>query len=263
MAKMKIVILCGGQGSRIRDVSEVLPKPMLSIGDKPMLWHIMKLYAHHGFKDFILCLGYKGWVIKDFFLNYYRKISDITVDLSEKDSVEVHSSNDSLDWKVTLVETGESAMTGARVRKIGKYLKGCDCFAVTYGDGVADVDIASLVEGHKRSGLAGTVVGVHPSSRFGEMETSKNVITEFHEKPNVSSGMINGGFMVFNTGVIDKYFREGEDLILESEVLPDMVKDRSLGIFKHEGFWHCIDTPREYSILNAMWDQGDAPWKTW
>ncbi len=263
MPNIKVVILCGGQGSRIKDVSEVLPKPMLTIGNMPILWHIMKIYSHYGLKDFVLCLGYKGWVIKEFFLNYYAKISDITVKLRDREPVIYHNVNDDSDWTITLVETGEYAQTGARIWNARKYLEDCDMFSVTYGDGVGDVDIKALMRLHKKSGLLGTITGVHPSGRFGEMEISDNLITEFNEKPNVGMGLINGGFMLFDRTVIRKYFRPGDDLILEGEVLPEMVKDKKIGVYKHGGFWQCVDTPREYSILNNMWNANNAIWKVW
>lgn len=263
MENIKVVILCGGQGTRIRDVSEVVPKPMLSIGNKPILWHIMKTYAHYGLKDFVLCLGYKGWVIKEFFLNYYAKISDMTINLAKDNSIVYHNKNDEADWRITLVETEERAQTGARIWNARKYLRDCDVFSVTYGDGVADVNIKALIKAHNQSKFMGTITGVHPSGRFGEMEISGDMISEFNEKPNVSMGLINGGFMIFNREVIDKYFRAGEDLILESEVLAKLVRDKQLGVYKHEGFWQCVDTAREHGVLNAMWDKNKAPWRIW
>jgi len=260
---IKAVILCGGQGTRIRDVSEALPKPMLTIGGMPIVWHIMKTYAYYGIKDFVLCLGYKGWVVKEFFLNYNAKISDISMKLGKPDSVKYNKINNEADWDITMVETGESAQTGARIWNARKYLEDCDMFSVTYGDGVADVNINALIKTHKETNAMGTVTGVHPSGRFGEMEVSDNLVTEFNEKPNVGMGLINGGYMLFDKGAIKKYFRPGDDLILESEVLSGMVKDRKLGVYKHDGFWQCIDTPREYGILNNMWDTGKARWKVW
>jgi len=262
-SKMKAVILCGGQGTRIRDISEILPKPMLSIGPKPILWHIMKIYSYYGVKDFVLCLGYKGWLIKEFFLNYYAKISDITINFEKENCVIYHNTNDESEWKVTLVETGEDAQTGARIWNAKKYLQDCEMFSVTYGDGLADINIKALVESHKKSGLLATVAGVHPSGRFGEMEINGNMVSEFNEKPNVSKGLINGGFMVFGKDAVNKYFRAGSDLILESEVLTRMAKDKQLGVYVHEGFWFCVDTPREYSILNTMWRENKAVWKVW
>ncbi|OIO35455.1 MAG: glucose-1-phosphate cytidylyltransferase [Candidatus Omnitrophica bacterium CG1_02_44_16] len=260
---MKSVILCGGQGTRIRDISEVLPKPMLSIGDRPILWHIMKIYAHYGIKEFILCLGYKGWLIKEFFLNYAAKTGDITLTLGDEGSVTLQNDHNEADWKITLVETGQTAQTGARIWNIRKYLKNCESFCVTYGDGVADINIAALLATHKKSQLMGTITGVHPSGRFGEMEIKGGLITQFNEKPNVSMGLINGGFMVFNKQAIGKYFGPGDDLILETEVLNRMVKNKQLGMYKHNGFWQCVDTPREYHMLNDLWRDNKAPWKIW
>jgi len=263
MNKTKVVILCGGQGSRIRDVSEILPKPMLPIGNRPMLWHVMKLYAHYGMTDFVLCLGYKGWVIKEFFLNYAAKLSDITIEVGRGDSVTYHNSSDEEGWKITMVETGEASHTGARIWNARKYLEDCDNFSITYGDGVANMDIKKLQQAHEESSVAGTITGVHPSGRFGEMEIDKNIVTEFNEKPNVSKGLINGGFMMFDRKVIDAYFSEGEKLSLESDVLIKMAKSGQLGVYQHDGFWQCVDTPREYTMLNKLWSQNQAPWKIW
>ena len=259
----KVVILCGGQGSRIKNIDNVVPKPMLSIGEKPILWHIMKMYAQYGLNDFILCLGYKGWVIKEFFLNYYAKISDITIELGKDNIVDYHSINSENNWKITLAETGETHQTGARVHAIRKYLEDSDQFCLAYGDGVADINIDELIAKHKKSGLLATITGVHPSGRFGEIEYDHDRIVEFNEKPNVGTGLINGGFMVFQTAVLDKYFKSDENQILESDILPLMVKDKNVGIYVHKGFWQCMDTPREYTLLNDLWAHNNAPWKTW
>ncbi len=262
--KIKAVILCGGQGSRIRDVSEILPKPMLSIGEKPILWHIMKTYAHHGIHDFVLCLGYKGWIVKEFFLNYFAKTSDLSLTLGNQNSVTYHNAIPEAHWNITLVDTGEATQTGARVWNVRHHLEDCDLFSLTYGDGVADVDVSQLVETHLKSGLTGTVTAVHPSGRFGEIVADdKNHISEFNEKPNVSQGMINGGFMLFNKKVLNRYFSSDEKSVLEKDVLPLMVEDRELGIYKHDGFWQCMDTPREYAHLNQLWNEEKAPWKVW
>ena len=260
---MKVVILCGGRGTRIQDVSEILPKPMLPIGKRPILWHIMKIYAQYGIKDFVLCLGYKGWLIKEFFLNYRAKIADVSLTLGEHNSLQFYDSTDEADWRVTLVETGEAAQTGARVWNVKKYLEGEEHFCLTYGDGVADINLPSLLDTHKKSGLAGTITAVHPIGRFGEIEINDNKISEFAEKPNVREGYINGGFMVFDAIRVWDYFRPEEDLILEGEVLPKMLKDGQLGAFKHDGYWQCVDTPREYNILNELWKENKAPWKVW
>ncbi len=263
MPKIKAVILCGGLGTRIRDVSEVLPKPMLTIGNMPIVWHIMKIYAHYGITDFVLCLGYKGWIVKEFFLNYVAKISDINLTLGNLNSIKYYNVNDESGWNITLVNTGESAQTGARVWNVRKYLEDCDMFSVTYGDGVANLDINALIDLHNTAETLGTITGVHPSGRFGEMEFSDKLVTEFAEKPNVSMGLINGGFMVFDKSVMKKYFREGDDLTLEGEVLHNMVEDKQLSIYKHLGFWQCVDTLREYEMLNDMWDNNKATWKMW
>jgi glucose-1-phosphate cytidylyltransferase len=260
---MKAIILCGGRGTRIRNASEVLPKPMLPIGGRPILWHIMKIYSQYGVNEFVICLGYKGWKIKEFFLYYKSMLSDFTVTLGEHDSIEFHNEPEEMKWKVTLLETGENALTGARIYKAKEHVKEDENFCVTYGDGVADVDIRSLIEFHKKNKIAGTITGVRPLGRFGEIELEGNIVTEFNEKPNVSSGRINGGFMVFNNDKVWDYFREGDDLILEMETLSNMSKDRELGVFEHNGYWQCMDTVREYDILNKLHDDGNAPWETW
>ncbi|MCA9405967.1 MAG: glucose-1-phosphate cytidylyltransferase [Candidatus Omnitrophica bacterium] len=259
---MKVVILCGGQGTRIRDVSDILPKPMLPVGGKPILWHIMKIYAQHGFKDFILCLGYKGWVIKEYFLNYRAKNSDFTINLGSKD-VSYHSQNDESDWNVTCIDTGEASQTAARLWNVREYLKNTDTFCVTYGDGVADINITELVEEHKNSKRLLTITGVKPLGRFGEIEVEGGTIKEFNEKPNVSTGIINGGFMVFRKKAIEKYFSGQVDQSLEADVIPHIVKDKQAGVFQHPGQWQCIDTPREYTQLNRLWEANKAFWKKW
>lgn len=260
---MKAVILCGGRGTRIKDVSEILPKPMLPIGDKPILWHIMKTYAHYGIKDFVLCLGYKGWLIKEFFLNYHAKVSDVTLKLGRLNSLKFSTSTAEDDWTVVLAETGENSQTGARIWNVKKYLEGEKYFCVTYGDGVADINLATLLKIHKKSGLVGTVTGVRPEGRFGELIINDGRVLEFSEKTNVGSGYINGGFMIFDGTKIWKYFRPGEDLVLEGHIFPSIVKDKQLGVFKHDGFWYCCDTPREYMKLNELWEKNMAPWKVW
>ncbi len=261
---MKAVILCGGQGTRIRDVSEVVPKPMLPIGGRPVLWHIMKLYARYGIQEFVLCLGYKGWVIKEFFLQYKAMMSDVTVNLGEHGKIEFHGDMEESGWKVTLVDTGEKAQTGARIWNARRYLGDAENFCMTYGDGVADINIQALVKAHGEGGRIATLTGVRPAGRFGEIDYEKDGrITNFNEKPNAAGGYINGGFMVFNTAKILSYLRPGEDLNLEQEVLPKLAKDGQLGAFHHNGFWQCMDTLREYTMLNDMWEKGQAPWKVW
>lgn len=261
---IKAVILCGGQGTRIRDVSEVLPKPMLPLGNRPLLWHIMKIYSYYGIKDFILCLGFKGWVIKEFFINFSAKTTDITLKLNQPNKLTYQHAKEKLDWQVTLAETGEASETGARLWRVRQYLKNEPLFCLTYGDGVANINLKALLAAHKRSGLLATVTAVHPVGRFGEINTRGRLVTEFNEKPNVSQGLINGGFMVFSREALNKkFFRSGEDLNLELEVLPKIVKAKKLGVYRHKGFWQCVDTRREYDRLNRLWKNKKAPWKIW
>ena len=258
---MKAVILCGGQGMRLREETEYRPKPMVEIGGRPILWHIMKLYAQAGFTDFVLCLGYKGDVIKDYFLNYEAMHTDFTMELGAPDRLEVHSNHLERGWKITLANTGLHAQTGARVKRIERYVDG-DEFLLTYGDGVADLDLRKLLEFHRRHGKAGTVVGVRPPSRFGELVTDRNRVVEFSEKPQTSQGLINGGFFIFHRKFFD-YVSDHEDCILEREPLERLAKDQQLMVYPHDGFWHCMDTPRDVRLLESLWAGGSAPWKTW
>jgi glucose-1-phosphate cytidylyltransferase len=223
----------------------------------------MKLYASYGVRDFVLCLGFKGWVIKEFFLQYRAMVSDVTVHLGHHEKVEFHGESEEADWRVTLVDTGERAETGARVWNARRYLEGSERFCLTYGDGVGDIDVRSLVSEHEDSGKTAMLTGVRPEGRFGELEVDGSIVESFNEKPNALSGYINGGFMVFNTESALHYFRSGEDLNLEREVLPAMVRDRELAVHRHDGFWQCMDTMREYKLLNDMWAAGRASWKTW
>lgn len=261
---MKTIILCGGMGTRIRDVSENMPKPMVPIGRQPILWHIMKIYSHYGFNDFILCLGYKGQIIKDFFFNYYSMVNDCTIDLAKPNGVVYHDGNSREAWKVTLADTGVDTMTGARVARIKKYLDNDDNFMITYGDGLANIDIKALVEFHKSHGKMVTVTGVHPAGRFGEMELSKDkYVKAFAEKPQVSEGRINGGFFVARREFIDRYLSEEPALILEQAPLSQCAKDGEMVSFNHDGYWQPMDTYREYRMLNKFWTEGNAPWKVW
>jgi glucose-1-phosphate cytidylyltransferase len=258
-----VVILCGGQGTRIREVSEVIPKPMIPIGGRPILWHIMKIYASHGFTNFVLCLGYKGWLIKEFFLNYRMMLSDITISLGRHSELEFHNNVEEAQWRVTLADTGENTMTGGRVRRIKEHLNGCSHFCLTYGDGVGDVDLGALLSHHLQSGLTGTLTGVRVAGRFGKIECVDCKITAFDEKPPMSADRINGGFMVFDANRVWDYFDDRSDLVLESETLSRLAADGQLGIFEHDGFWQCMDTPREYHLLNEIWESGRAQWKIW
>lgn len=261
---MKTVILCGGQGTRIRDVNENVPKPMIPIGRWPILWHIMKLYSTAGFNEFILCLGYKGQVIKEFFLNYYTMVNDFTLNLSKPSTVEYHNNHEREDWRITLADTGINTMTGARIARIKKHLQGDDHFMLTYGDGLADIDIKALVKFHLSHGKMATVTGVHPAGRFGEMRlTNGNVVDAFAEKPQVSEGRINGGFFVMRREFIDCYLSEKSDLVLEQLPLARCARDGELVSFNHDGYWQPMDTFREYQMLNKLWAEGNALWKTW
>ena len=260
---MKVVILCGGQGTRIREVSEVLPKPMIPIGRFPILWHIMKSYAEWGHTDFILCLGYKGEMIREFFLNYDARTRDSTVTLGSKQNVEFRDASSELDWRVTLAETGLNSLTGTRTRLIRKYLAEDDEFMLTYGDGVANIDLKSLVEFHRSHGKVLTITGVHPPGRFGELEvTDDGRVTEFNEKSQLARGWISGGFLVANKKFFD-YLGPDEDLMFEEEPMGKLVRDGQVMMYQHEGFWHPMDTPRDYRHLNRLWEDDQAPWKTW
>jgi glucose-1-phosphate cytidylyltransferase len=259
---MKAIILCGGKGTRIREHSERIPKPMFTIGDRPLLWHIMRTYAWHGVKEFVLCLGYKGYLIKDYFLNLQAVLSDFTVNYSEG-SIVYHDDLVERDWKVTLAETGEHTMTGARLALVRKFIGDDPEFCVTYGDGLADVDIRRLIEFHREHGAAGTITAVHPMSRYGQLQLAGQLALGFHEKSYDENEWINGGFMIFNSPVVWRYFNDDPTLVLESGPLPDMVRDRQLTTYRHNGFWLGMDTVHEYDALTAMWKTGRAPWKVW
>lgn len=258
---MKVVILCGGYGTRIRDVADHIPKPMIPIGGLPIIWHIMKSYASFGHTEFILCLGYKGDIIKNFFLNYDAQTKDFTIELGAKNNLTFHSNHDESDWRVTLVDTGLEAMTGARIKKIQKYV-GDEDFMLTYGDGLGDIDISQLVAFHNNQGRTLTVTGVRPPGRFGELMHSNGVITEFNEKPQATDGLISGGFFVASPKLFD-YLGNNEDLIFEQEPMRNIVRDKELMVFEHHGFWQPMDTSREYQLLNLMYNKGDAPWVRW
>ncbi|MGH9364105.1 MAG: glucose-1-phosphate cytidylyltransferase [Thermoanaerobaculia bacterium] len=257
------VILCGGQGTRIRDVSEIVPKPMLPIGDRPIVWHIMKGFAAAGIREFVLCLGYKGWVIKEFFLNYRAMTADVRVSLGDHQSVRVLGPHDEEDWEVTLVETGEKTQTGGRVIRARPYLEGDDVFFLTYGDGVSDVDLRRLLGFHRSHGKAATVTAVRPPGRFGEVRVDGDAVTEFNERPQASAGLINGGFFVLDARRIWDYLGAGDDVVFELEPLRRLAADNQLVAYRHEGFWQPMDTLREYNLLSQLWSEGQAPWKTW
>lgn len=259
---MQVVILCGGKGTRLREETEYRPKPMVPVGDFPILWHIMKTYAHYGHKEFILCLGYKGQVIKDYFLNYRYLSNDFTLKLGQDQELAFHgSAGGEDDWTITMANTGEDTMTGGRVKRVEKYIKG-DYVMLTYGDGVGNIDINALIEFHKKHGKLATLTGVRPPGRFGELMTDDSLITEFNEKPQTSGGRINGGFFVFSRDVF-KYLSADAGSILEQEPLRSLAADRQLACYPHDGFWQPMDTFREFEMLNQLWAKKQAPWKVW
>lgn len=254
---LKVVILAGGYGTRIRDVADDIPKPMIPIGPYPILWHIMKSYAHFGYKEFIICLGYKGQAIKDFFLNYEAYTCDFTITFGH--GLTYHSNHNESGWKVTLADTGIRSMTGSRISRIRDYVQNED-FMLTYGDGVSDVDIDKLLAFHKSHGRILTVTGVRPPGRFGEMVgTDEGHIVEFNEKPQATAGRISGGYFVASPKIFD-YLDDREDLVFEQGPIRQLVKDRQLMMFEHEGFWQPMDTSREYQLLNSLYENGNAPW---
>ena len=254
------MILCGGFGSRIRDVTDNIPKPMISIGRYPILWHIMRHYAGYGHKEFILCLGYKGEIIKQFFLNYEAQTKDFTITLGRGGGVRFHTDHDEADWQVTLVDTGLEAMTGARIRKIRDHIGQDEHFMLTYGDGVGDIDIDKLVAFHKAHGRVLTVTGVRPPGRFGELRANGDaVVVEFNEKPQAAGGLISGGFFVCRRELFD-YLDEREDLMFEVDPMNRLVAARQMCVYEHGGFWQPMDTSRDYHLLNSLYAKGNAPW---
>lgn len=260
---MKAVILCGGLGTRIRDANELVPKPMLPIGNRPILWHIMKMLATQGVNDFVLCLGYKGWVIKEFFLNYRAMACDVAVTLGEQQSIEMLGRHQEENWRVVLADTGEHTMTGGRLAAVRRYVEDDPVCLVTYGDGLADIDLGALHAFHQREGRVATVTAVRPPGRFGEIRQVGNVVREFNEKPQTTEGFINGGFFLFDTKRIWDYLPDQPTTVLEREPMAHLVRDRQLAAYSHEGFWQPMDTARELNELNELWAKGTAPWKNW
>jgi len=256
---MKVAILAGGMGTRLREETEYRPKPMVEIGGHPMLWHIMKIYSHYGLTDFVICLGYKGAVIRDYFYNYRIRNCDFTVTLGAG-TVEIYDGHDEDGWRVTLAETGDKTMTGGRLKRVSRYL-GARTFMATYGDGVANVDIARLRAFHKSHGRLATVTAVRPSSRYGELSIADGMVQLFREKPQVQEGWINGGFFVFEPRVLDLI--EGDDETLETGLLMKLAEQRELAVYQHDGFWQCMDTYREMELLNGLWSDNAAPWRVW
>jgi glucose-1-phosphate cytidylyltransferase len=256
---MKAVILAGGLGTRLAEETSIKPKPMVEIGGRPILWHIMKMYSHHGVNDFVVCLGYKGYVIKEYFANYFLHMSDVTFDLknNEMQVQERHCEP----WRVTLVDTGEQTQTGGRLRRVKRYLEGETEFCFTYGDGVSDVDIASLISEHRSNKTLATVTAVYPPGRFGAVELQGKQVTSFKEKPKGDGALINGGFFVMSPRVID--FIDGDGTIWEREPMEALARAGELAAFTHEGFWQPMDTLRDKLQLEQMWQAGHAPWKQW
>lgn len=260
---MKVVILCGGKGTRLREETEFRPKPMVPIGNRPILWHIMKIYAAHGHRDFILCLGYKGDMIKDFFRNYQWHTCDATISLGKGKDVTFNNRHAEEDWRVTLAETGENSMTAYRIRRIKQYVGKDRTFLLTYGDGVGDIDLGAAIRQHKRSGAVCTITAVHPPGRFGELSLDGGrKVTGFNEKPQTEGGYINGGFMVCDRRLFD-YLPDDPALMLEQQPMKDLTRDGMLGAYLHDGFWQPMDTFQEFTLLNRLWEGGDAPWKVW
>lgn len=256
---MKVVILAGGFGTRLSEETVVKPKPMVEIGGRPILWHIMKIYSHFGHNEFVICLGYKGYMIKEYFANYFLHMADVTFDM-EHNTMNVHNRN-AEPWKVTLVDTGEHTMTGGRLKRVSEFV-GADTFMLTYGDGVGDVDLDALVEAHRRSGLLATVTAVQPSGRFGALDLQGNGrVSGFQEKPRGDGAWINGGFFVLEPGVLD--YIEGDDTVWERGPMEDLAKDSELGSYRHTGYWKPMDTLRDKVELEQKWEQGIAPWRVW
>ena len=256
---MKAVILAGGLGTRISEETHLKPKPMIEIGGKPVIWHIMKMYSFHGVNDFIICCGYKGYVIKEYFANYFLHMSDITFDISEN-TMKVHK-KDAEPWKITLIDTGESTLTGGRLKKVSEYIKEEDAFCFTYGDGVSDIDISKTIQFHQSHGKLATVSAVTPPGRYGALELNDNQVTGFTEKPQGDGAVINGGFFVLSPKVLDLI--EGDETSWEDEPLSKLAKNNDLMAFKHGGFWQPMDTLRDKNNLEDLWSKGLAPWKTW
>ena len=256
---MKAVILAGGLGTRLSEETVTKPKPMVEIGGKPILWHIMKTYSHFGINEFIICCGYKGYIIKEYFANYFKHQSDLTFNMKDNDMI-VHKKR-AEPWIVTLVDTGDDSMTGGRLKRIASYIKDEESFCFTYGDGVADVDINQLVEFHKSHGREATLTATYPPGRFGALDIVDGVVKQFQEKPRGDGALINGGFFVLSPNVIDRI--EGDNTIWEQEPLKGLARDNQLMAYKHEGFWQPMDTLRDKNYLQELWVKDKAPWKLW
>ena len=260
-ADIPVVILCGGMGTRIREASEQVPKPMIDIGGKPVLWHLMKVYRHHGHRKFILCAGYLAWKIKEFWLRYREQICDFTIDMKHDYQPVFLDGRGTEDWNVTVVDTGIETGTAARLRRVAELIDS-ETFCFTYGDGLGSVDVTELVKYHQSHGALATVTGVKPSSRYGEITMSGEDVLEFNEKPTASLGSVSGGFFVLERGVLD-YLDDDQGSFFETGPLPKIARDGQLRVFHHQGFWMGMDTYRDWLQLNGLWESGDAPWKVW
>lgn len=256
---MKAVILAGGLGTRISEESSVRPKPMIEIGGKPILWHIMKMYSHYGINDFIVCCGYKGYVIKEYFANYFLHMSDITFDI-KNNSMEVHQ-HYSEPWKVTLIDTGEQTMTGGRLKRVQQYVEDEESFCMTYGDGVSNIDIASLIKFHQEQGLLATLTAVYPPGRFGALDIRDHKVNTFREKPKGDGGMINGGFFVLSPKIFS--LLKDDTTVWEQEPLEALANQKQIAAYEHHDFWQPMDTLRDKNYLEELWAGGKAPWKNW
>ena len=256
---MKAVILAGGLGTRISEETHLKPKPMIEVGGKPILWHILKMYSSHGINEFIICCGYKGYVIKEYFANYFLHMSDVTLDL-ENNSMAVHKKN-SEPWKITLVDTGDKTMTGGRLKRVADFVKNEEAFCFTYGDGLSNLNITKTIEFHKSKGLLATVTAVQPPGRFGALQIDEGKVKGFSEKPRGDGGLINGGFFILSPKCID--YIKGDEVSWEDEPLNKLAGEGKLAAFEHQGFWQPMDTLREKNLLEDLWDSGKAPWKSW
>lgn len=260
-SEVPVVILCGGMGTRLREETEYRPKPLVEVGGRPILWHIMKMYGSHGFKRFVLCLGYKGEMIKQYFLNYRLTTRNFTLCLESNEEPIVESNGEPEEWTITFADTGTSAMTGARVKRIEHYIDSNE-FMLTYGDGVSNINICELLKFHRSHGKLATVTAVHPLARFGELVIQGSRVVQFAEKPQAVDGFINGGFFVFNREVFS-YLSDHEACVLEREPLERLAADGELMTYHHGGFWHCMDTYRDLQVLNQFWESSNPPWKVW
>ena len=258
---MKVVIFCGGLGTRLREETEFKPKPLVEIGGKPILWHIMKMYSHFGFNEFVLCLGYKGTMIKEYFCHYNLFNEDFTLILGQENEPVMHNNHAEKNWKITFVDTGEEALKGARLKRVEEYVDG-EIFMATYGDGVSNVDISKLLEFHKKHGKIATLTGVHPISQFGELVIEGDQVKKFEEKPQSNSQPINGGFYVFNRKIFD-YLEDSDDCDLEHGVLEKLAENGELMMHHHSDFWYCMDTIRDADYLKKLWREEKIPWKVW